>query len=194
MNWKTPVDTKTIIEKCKEHKFAATIFMILLTRARNSEGVYYYKGEPYSLSRGQSICSRADLAECCGLKQNEDGRIFRILEYLKRNQLIDKQKGRNCSIITIKDYDELIKFEQTNEQSIYNQQAGNKHTTNTNKNTKSIKSEKIIDCKKLKKPFKDFMIIKCHDGSLALRRFGKWVSKEDANVSIDIDYYPYLKD
>jgi len=98
------------------HKPAALLLMLLYNRARNKPGYVYYDGEKIYLERGQCFTGRYELAEYFGLRRTQAGRIQRYLEWLEKSvRLIDKQKTRNGSIITILNFDEMIKFRQTNE-------------------------------------------------------------------------------
>lgn len=141
MNWKQPIPTN-LLEICKWNKFASTVFMLLLLRTRNEDWIYYLKWEPIELKRWQCACWRLELWEYFWLKVNQSWKIFRVIEYLKANYLIDKQKSRNCSIITIINYDEIIWFEQSNEQSKDNQKTIKRQSTDTNKNDNNVKNEK----------------------------------------------------
>jgi len=125
--WKQPIPTD-LVNLTGGNKFAANVFGFLLLRASNSDTTVYIEGTPISVKRGECVCGRYELAECFGLERNESMRIARILEKLEKSfQLVSKRKSKNCSVITIKNYDELIAFEQTNDLSVSNQRAINEH-------------------------------------------------------------------
>lgn len=143
MNWKQPIPTN-IDELTKGDKFAATIFEKLLLRAANKLHMVYIGDTEIWLERGQCICGRYELAKCLGLKRSEAGRVQRKLDMLvKRFKLIDKRKSLDCSVITIRNYDELTRFEPSDEQSTDNLQTIREPITDTNNSDKSVKNVNI---------------------------------------------------
>lgn len=146
MNWKQPIDTN-LIELCKGDKFATTVFEKLLLRTSNSDKTYYINSEPIFLKRGQCFCGRFELGEWFGLSRGQSIKIQRILARIEKvYHLMNKQKTRNGSIITIHNYDKLVEFEQSNEQSMNNQRTIKEQSTNTNKNVKSEKNDNNDPC------------------------------------------------
>lgn len=146
--WKTPIPTNLADKYCQGNKFAASVLRELLCRARNTDGTIYHHGEPIILKKGQCVCGRIELAGCFGLSKNQSGKVQRILSFLEKSaNQIDKQKSRNCSIITITNYCEITSFEQSNKQSIDNQQSNNRQSIDTNKSDKKLKNEiiRIVD-------------------------------------------------
>lgn len=133
MSWKQPIPAD--LEKYTfGDKFAATLLSIFLRRARNEEGTVQLDDLTVFLKRGQCICGRYELAQSLGLKKKEASRVQRKLELMeKQYKLIDKQKNRNCSVITIHNYDELVSFEQTKELIVNSPKPNNGLTTITNK-------------------------------------------------------------
>jgi len=106
--WKQPIPTD-LVNLTGGNKFAANVFGFLLLRASNSDTTVYIEGTPISVKRGECVCGRYELAECFGLERNESMRIARILEKLEKSfQLVSKRKSKNCSVITIKNYDEIV--------------------------------------------------------------------------------------
>jgi len=143
MNWKQPIPTN-LEELTKGDKFAATIFEKLLLRAANKPHMVYIGDTEISLERGQSVCGRYELAKCFGMKQSEAGRVQRKVKKLASPlKLINKQKSRDCSVITILNYDELTRFEPSDEQSVDNQQTNHRPSVNTNKSVKNGKNVNI---------------------------------------------------
>jgi len=100
-----------------------------------------------NLQPGQFIFGRSKAASFLKLSES---RIFRLLRFLKSEQMVDIQANNKFSIITIKNWEtyqgEGCDLEHLNEQQM-KQQANNKRTTseqqaNTNKNEKNEKNEK----------------------------------------------------
>lgn len=149
--WKQPIPTN-LIEIFKGDKFKSTIFTILLLRARNEDTIYYFEdGESVLLKRGQCVVGRYDLAQCLGLKRKESLRCYRKLKSIeKADKLLNLQKYKDCSIVTIHDYDEIIRFEQSSEHSVNNLRTINEQSMNTNKSVKSgenIRDKSLIEDK-----------------------------------------------
>lgn len=136
MGWKQPIDMD--IEKyCLGNKFATTIFILLLLRAKNKDGCIYHHGTNILLKRGQCICGRHELANRCGLEKTQSGKVQRILDFLQKTvNLIDKRKSQNCTIITILNYDELVRLDNETDK----RQTNDRQTTDTNKSVKSKES------------------------------------------------------
>lgn len=144
MTWKQPIPTN-LPDLTKGDAFAATILAILILRATNKESVVYAGDTPITLKRGQCIVGRYELAKCLGMKQKESLRIQRILTKLENSlQLINKRKSKDCSVITIKNYDDLTKFEPSDEPSVNNQRTISEPSMNTNKSVKSEKNVNIL--------------------------------------------------
>lgn len=143
MEWKQPITTNAL-DLCHGDKFDTTVFILLLWRARNADGSFYLpNGDKVDLKRGQSFCGRYELAEFFGLNRNRAGKIQRSIDRLQNSHhLIDKQKTRNGSIISINNYDELVDVRRTNEQSIDHQQTIDRPTIDTNNSVNSVEIEK----------------------------------------------------
>lgn len=54
-------------------------------------------------------------------------------------------------------------------------------------------NNKIISYKDLKKPYNDFLRVRCNDGSIARRYYGEWVDDRDNSVKIDLGVYKELQ-
>ncbi|MBI3887583.1 hypothetical protein HY310_00765 [Candidatus Microgenomates bacterium] len=142
MIWKQPIPTN-LKDLTKGNLFAATVFAELIRRGANSDTEIILEGNWLNVSRGQCICGRFELAKCFGLKENESGRIQRILNKLEKTyKLIDKRKSLNCTIVTIKNYDELICFDQSNKSDATNRRPIDNQSTDTNK---SVKNEESVE-------------------------------------------------
>lgn len=145
MNWKQPIPTN-LVDYTNGDKFAATLLMVLISRVSNKENTAYINNVPISLHRGQCICGRFELARCFGMKKGEEGRVQRKLERLVNPlKLITKQKSRDCSIVTINSYDELIKMKTSDEQSINKRQSYNNRATDTNKSVKNAQIDESVE-------------------------------------------------
>lgn len=136
MTWKQPIPVK--IPELAGDPFGETLFQVLILRARNENcEVKRPDGTIISLKRGQLLVGREELATRFGLKVSEQLRVYRKLVKLEKvNELLNRQKSKDCTIITIKNYD---KFVAMNNPAI-NQRTNSEQTMNTNKNVKSEKS------------------------------------------------------
>lgn len=112
MAWKQPMDTN--LERFTQgNEFAATVMMELIRRAANQTREIYFEeaGGYVKIERGECVVGRYELARRFGLKRNESQRIVRVLNKLENEyKLIKKRRGRNCTIITILNYEELVGF------------------------------------------------------------------------------------
>jgi hypothetical protein len=139
MNWKQPIPTN-VKDMCGGHPAAATLYILLLLRASNEDGFRTTNtGEQVFLKRGQCFCGRHELAQSFGLRQQESGRIRRLFKILtnQTTHLITKQKSRNGSIITILNYDDVIKMDNQTTHQTTHQRHINDTSTATNKNDKN---------------------------------------------------------
>ena len=142
MSWRQPIPTD-LKELTLGNEFCATLFAELLRRATNKmEGAEVKIGDSWVfLNRGQCICGRFELAKHFGLKKKESQRVSRALKKLEEtHKLIKIRKSKDCSVITIKNYDELVEMKTSNEQSMNKQRTNNKQSINTNKSVKNKKS------------------------------------------------------
>ena len=156
------------------------LFLHLLLSANHKDG--NWRG--IEVKKGQLITGLYSLKEQTGLSIQS---IRTGLNKLKSTQELTIKPTNKYSVITLINWEKYQK-EEANQQA--KQQTNNKQTT-TNNNDKNVKN--IISYKKIKKPYKDYMKVKCHDGTVVLRYFGKWVDAENNNVKINLSYYPELK-
>ncbi|MCP4761494.1 MAG: hypothetical protein GY870_06910 [archaeon] len=155
------------------------LFLHLLLSANHKKG----KWRGIKVEKGQLVTGLYSLKEQTGLSiQN----VRTSLDKLKRTKELTIKSTNKYSIITLINWDKYQK-EEKNQQA--NQQTTNKQLT-TNKNEKNEKN--IISYKNLKKPYNDFMRVKCQDGTIALRYFGIWVDP-NTHSKIDLSYYRELK-
>lgn len=139
MNWKQPIDTRLINDFGDDYA-AHALYVMLLLRANNerrSVGV----GKKYIVvERGQVLFSRALFAKylCWSDKMPE-----RVLQRLVENhQKVTKQVTKNGTIISIFNYDEIVKLDQVNVQQVTKKRPSSDQVVTTNKNEKNSKNEK----------------------------------------------------
>lgn len=141
MNWKQPIPTK--IDELNDNKFRQSIFQHLLLRAANKDTSVLIEGSYIPVIRGQCVVGRFEFAEEFGMKRSEALRVYREMQKLEKvNNLVNIQRSRNCSIVTILNYDYWVSFEHSDEHSVNIQRTSSEHPVNTNKNVKSKKSVK----------------------------------------------------
>jgi hypothetical protein len=141
MNWKQPIPTK--VEGL--NPFETLVFQAILLRCSNSKTqVKVADDNTYiELERGQCIIGRFEFAKQFGFSKSESLRVYRIVKKLEKvNNLLNNQKSKNCSILTVLNYDDWVSFEQSNEQTVNNQRTNREQTVNTNKSDKSVKTAK----------------------------------------------------
>jgi hypothetical protein len=138
MIWKQPIPVE--IPQLKGDKFATTVFQILLLRCSNENRTVYVGDSTVELQRGQCVCGRYELAKCFGLKRKESARIRNVLSKLQITaKLITKRKAKDCSVITVLNYDEWVEMTKlpNNQTPIQDQ------SNATNKSDKSAKNNKV---------------------------------------------------
>lgn len=145
MNWKQPIPTE--IPECGGDEFAQTLFQLLVLRASNEDrNVYLEDGSMIFLKRGQTIFGRNRWAKILGMNTRSSLKVFRKLVKLEKvYKLVNNQKSRNCTIVTILNYDKVTSFEQSNEQTVNNQRTINEQTVNTYKSNNTSKNVKNVN-------------------------------------------------
>ena len=135
MSWKQPIPTDLDFG---DDESAKTLFILLLLNSSNSDRVVSIDNQNIELTRGQSIFGRYLYAKKFGFKRSQSQRCARMLERLdKLHNRINIKPLNKCTIVTIKNYDSLVKInKQTN-----SKQTTNKHQTNTYKSEKNDKKE-----------------------------------------------------
>ena len=124
-------------------KFKANIFANLLLRARNETSPVYVGSKPIKLRRGQCVFGRFEFSKYFGLTDAESKRLYRKFKQIeKQDKLLSTRKGLNCTIVTIKNYDDWVRFDQTSGHAVANQRTNNDQAMTTNKSVKKVKSEK----------------------------------------------------
>lgn len=190
--WKQPIPVN--IEELEGNPFRRSIFQHLLLRAANNDKEVYVSGAYIPLKRGQCILGRFEFAAEFGLFQNEALRVYRELKKLEKvNKLVNIQKSRNCSIVTILNYDTWVLLEQSNEQTVNKQRTNSEQTVNTNKSVKNVKSVKIVKNTPSKKKSKESILTvdfyKTITSSEAMKKYYLTRDEYDEQVERMLDYY-----
>ena len=135
--WKQPVPT--VIPELESTPFLKTVFQQLLLRCTNSSKyVNRPDGSPIFLERGQCLVGRYEFAASFGLDRGQSKRIERAINKLIATNLMTKRKNRNCSIVSINNYDEIVGMTK----QMTHQRPNSDQTVTTNKSDKSVKSAK----------------------------------------------------
>ena len=142
-SWRQPIPVT--IPELKNDPFGELLFQRLVLKARDEPGYVEVEGVPIWLERGEVIFGRETWAVAFGASRNlneqsaQAQRVYRRLIKLEKvNNLINKRKSLNCSIVTIKNYDEVIQMNKP----MNNRQTIDEQSMNTNKSAKSVKSGK----------------------------------------------------
>lgn len=138
MIWKQPIPVE--IPQLNGDKFATTVFQKLLLRCSNENRTVYVGDSTVELKRGQCVCGRYELAKCFGLKRKESARIRNVLSKLQKTaKLITKRKAKDCSVITVLNYDDWVEMTKlpNNQTPIQDQ------SNATNKIDKIVKNNKV---------------------------------------------------
>lgn len=139
--WKQPIPVK--IDGL--NPFETTVFQKILLRCRNiSQNIKVADDNTYiNLEKGQCVVGRFEFAKEFGFSEKESLRVYRIIKKLEKvNKLMNIQRTKNCSIVTVQNYDDWVSLEQTNEQTVNKQRTNSEQTVNTNKSDKSVKPVK----------------------------------------------------
>lgn len=137
--WKQPIPTN-LDQDFGDNKLAKWIYILLLLRARNSDEEKLFSGTLHFLKRGQAVCGRQELAEEFGVGEQSIRTQLKKLEKVYNKITIETTP--NGTVVTIKNYDDVVSFNQQSNQRVTNgQPTGNQRVT-TNKNDKSVKSDK----------------------------------------------------
>lgn len=134
--WKQPIPV--IIPQLEQSPFLKTVFQLLLIRCANKETLATRPdGSTILLQRGQCIVGRYEFAESLGLDREQSMRVERAFSLLKASKLMSKRRSRNCSVVSIKFYDNYVNL--SNQMSF--PRAYREHTASTN-NRESVREGK----------------------------------------------------
>lgn len=118
---------------------ALQVWVHLLLGANYKDTQFMFNGKKQLLKRGQLITGRKKLSTATGLSENK---IYRTMNMLESEQLIEQQKFNLFTLVSIVKYDEYQSFEQLNEQQIDNQSTTNRQPVDTSKELRRIKESK----------------------------------------------------
>lgn len=116
--------------------YRTSLWVHLIMLANHKPARWIFKGEPYSLKRGQFITSRKSLAKLTGMNRS---RVDRLLAEFEKDGQIEQQTSNRNRLITITNYDKY----QAVEQQVSNRWATDEQQMSTNKNVKNKK--KVIN-------------------------------------------------
>lgn len=97
-----------------------------------------WKGKVITLKPGQLTAGRHQLAELTGVNESK---VYRILDRLKSEHLIEQQTNFQTSLISICSWVEEQQSEQPNEQRVNSDRTASEQRVNTNKEVKKSRSK-----------------------------------------------------
>jgi hypothetical protein len=145
MSWKQPIDV-SILNEFKGFEAEGMLYILLIIKACNKQTWINYRGKPALLERGQVIFGRNEYSLWIGTSPSTAERKLKNLE--KRTSKITSKPNENYTIVTINNYDELVSFEQANEQAVNKQRTSGEQAVNTSKIIKNIYSVENVKKKK----------------------------------------------
>lgn len=119
----------------KDHDYLL-VLVYLMKDATYTEQRTVFNGEDIILKPGQLITGRKKLAEKTGV---EEHKVQRVLNRLESEHLIEQQKSRHGTLITLLSEASESESEQPVEQPVSNQWATNEQPVSTNKRKKERK-------------------------------------------------------
>lgn len=114
------------------------IFSHLIMEANYKDTETIFNDKKLIIKRGQLICGRHQLEHELGINQHK---IYRMMELLENEQVIEQQKTSRCTIVTIVCYDDYNSNEQQNEQLVSNERATGEQLVSTSKTSNTTKKE-----------------------------------------------------
>lgn len=149
MTWKQPIPVS--IPELAGDPFGETLFQVILLRCRTTDGnVTRPDGSTIFLKRGQCLVGRYELARRFGLDipNNKGGgrdsskRIARKLENMEKvTRLLTRQQNKDCSVVTVLNFDTYVTLDQTVDQSLTRPRPGRDQAATTNKSDKNVKND-----------------------------------------------------
>jgi len=138
--WKQPIPTN-IEADFGEDSIAFTLYIMLLYKACNKDTVVNFGGNKLiELKRGQTIFGRNKWKNYFGISPSGIEKILKRLE--KVTCKVTCERSKNCTVVTIKNYDELVSMSQAESQVSNMSVTSEWHVSNTSKSVKSDKSVK----------------------------------------------------
>jgi hypothetical protein len=118
---------------------AVHLWVHLLISANHKDKSFLFNGKKIVVKRGQFITGLNKLQAETKISQNK---IYRVLNVLKSEKLIEKQSNNKFSIITILNYNEHQNNEKLNEKPVENKRKTNEKPVETTNNEKECISTK----------------------------------------------------
>src|SRR3990167_9037775 len=111
------------------------LWLHLLMAANHKKTETIFNNEKMIINRGQLICGRLQLEAELGINQHK---IYRLMELLEKEQLIEQRKTNAFTIVSIVNYESY----QNNEQPVSNERATSEQPVSTSKALKNDKNDK----------------------------------------------------
>jgi hypothetical protein len=121
-----------------EDSEALKLWIHLLMDANHQTKEHLFNGNVEKIQRGQLLCGRQSLEAQLGINESK---IYRLLNIMEKEQLIEQRKTNAFTLITIVKYQDYQANEQQIEQRVNNGRTTNEQPVNTPKRIKSIKNE-----------------------------------------------------
>jgi len=150
--WKQPIPTNM------EHEFgddtpAYVLFIFLILRSCNSSTTIKIGRKYIPIKRGQVVFGRNSW--CKYLNMSPSG-VERVLNRLKVTGKVTCKTNKNCTIVTIKNYDALTLLEQ----EVNKKRTRSEQEANTSKSVKNVKNVKNVYIPKQKNKYTSIKKIK----------------------------------
>lgn len=146
MAWKQPIPTNLEAD-FGDDSIAFSLYILLFYKACNKDTVVNFGGNKLiELKRGQTVFGRNKWKNYFGISSSGIEKILKRLE--KVTGKVTCERTANCTVVTIKNYDELVSMSQAEEQVSNKSVTSEWQVSNTSKSIKSDKSVKI-DKKKI---------------------------------------------
>ena len=117
------------------------VFVHMLLLAAFSETRVTFNKEIIKLKPGQFTTGAYQLSVRCGVPR---GTVERIIKKLKSEELIEVKTDRQCSLITVLNWDRFQKSEEGNEERMRNDRGTSEERVRTKEECKKEKKEKNI--------------------------------------------------
>ena len=141
MNWKQPIPTG--LESVFGEDYACNLlYQQLIYRAANQAGFFTtIRGKTIPIERGQTVFGRRQYGKYLGCDDSKCERNLRKLSDLYQKVSL-KVSRSNCTIVTLLNYEELVRFEPQSEPIVSQSRAAGEPIVSTSKSVKSEKNEK----------------------------------------------------
>lgn len=112
------------------------IWVWLLMKACKFPTEVDFGGDVITLKPGQYTTGRKEIAEALSVNESK---VYRVLKRFESEHLIEQRTDRQCTLITIVQWDKYQEDEQPTEQQVNNERTTNEQRVNTNKESKERK-------------------------------------------------------